>query len=60
VSLATPPPKEAQLVGLTYASVTPAQKKENRASWGAPEVMGTVVVLGLVAVIYLYFSFWLG
>jgi SSS family solute:Na+ symporter len=60
VSLATPPPREAQLTGLTYASVTPEQRMENRASWGTAEVAGTAVVLGLVAVIYLYFSFWLG
>jgi SSS family solute:Na+ symporter len=59
VSLATPAPPPPQLVGLTYASTTPEQRAENRASWGAREVLGTAVVLGLVGTIYLYFSFWL-
>ena len=59
VSMVTPAPPEAQIRGLTYASTTPEQRAENRASWGMPEVLGTVVVLGLVLGVYLYFSFWL-
>lgn len=59
ISLMTPPPSEAQITGLTYGSFTREQNAENRASWGMPEVLGTVVVLGLVVVIYVYFSFWL-
>ena len=59
VSMLTPAPSEAQIRGLTYSSVTPEQRAENRASWGAPEVIGTVVVLGMVLGVYLYFSFWL-
>jgi solute:Na+ symporter, SSS family len=59
ISLATSPPSEEKVRGLTYASVTAQQRNESRASWGAPEVLGTVVVLGLVATVYIYFSFWL-
>lgn len=59
ISLMTPAPQAAQIRGLTYDSVTPEQRAENRASWGTPDVAGTVVVLGLVVTIYLYFSFWL-
>lgn len=59
VSMMTRPPSEAQVNGLTYASVSPAQRAENRASWSAVDVVGTVVVLGMVLMIYLYFSFWL-
>jgi SSS family solute:Na+ symporter len=59
MSLAGQPPAEAQIEGLTYASQTPEQRRENRASWGLPEVFGTAVVLGLVLLIYIYFSFWL-
>jgi solute:Na+ symporter, SSS family len=59
VSLVTPPPPAEQIRGLSYGSQTPQQKAENRASWGAPDVIGTAVVLGLVLLIYLYFSFWL-
>ncbi len=59
VSLLTAPPKYEQIVGLTYATTTPEQKKERRESWGLVEVLMTVVVLGLVLGLYLYFSFWL-
>ncbi|MCW5983059.1 MAG: sodium:solute symporter [Bryobacteraceae bacterium] len=59
VSLATPPPSEEKVRGLTYASTTPEQRAENRASWDYREVLGTVVVLGMVLGAYLYFSFWL-
>lgn len=59
-SLTAPAPNEAQVVGLTYRSVTPAQHEEVRRSWGWPDVLGTLLVLGLVLGIYLYFSFWLG
>jgi len=38
---------------------TAEQKKESRESWGLVEVLMTVVVLGLVLGMYLYFSFWL-
>jgi SSS family solute:Na+ symporter len=44
---------------LTYATATPEQKKESRESWGLVEVLMTVVILGLVLGLYLYFSFWL-
>ena len=59
VSLLTAPPKYEQIVDLTYATATPEQKKESRQSWGLVEVLMTVVVLGLVLGLYLYFSFWL-
>ena len=59
VSLLTPKPSEEQIVGLTYATATEEQKRENRASWNCWDVLATVVVLGLVLGFYLYFSFWL-
>jgi SSS family solute:Na+ symporter len=59
-SLLTPPPAEAQIRGLTYASVTGEARREIRASMGRIEILLTVVVLGLVLGMYLYFSFWLG
>lgn len=42
--------------GLTYASIDRAAV---RASWNWVDVAGTVVVLGLVALVYLCFSFWI-
>jgi len=59
VSLLTAPPNTEQIVGLTYATSTPEQRKERRESWNYIDVLGTVLVLGLVLGMYLYFSFWL-
>ncbi len=59
VSLVTAPPNYEQIVDLTYATTSPEQKKERRESWGLVDVVITVVVLGLVLGLYLYFSFWL-
>ena len=59
VSLVTAPPNYEKIADLTYATATPEQKKECRESWGLLEVLITVVVLGLVLGLYLYFSFWL-
>ena len=59
VSLLTAPPNYEKIADLTYATATPEQKKESRESWGLVEVLMTVLVLGLVLGLYLYFSFWL-
>jgi SSS family solute:Na+ symporter len=59
VSLLTPAPDEQKIVNLTYATATAEQKKENRESWNYVDVLWTAAVLGLVAGMYLYFSFWL-
>ena len=58
-SLLTKKPDEKQIAGLTYTTVTEKDKKDNRASWNKWDVLGTVVVLGLVLGLYLYFTFWL-
>lgn len=59
-SLTAPAPTAEQIAGLTYRSTTPEQRAENRASWGWPDVAGTLGVLALVLGVYVYFSFWLG
>jgi len=59
VSLTAPAQPEAKIAGLTYHALTPEQRAETRASWGAPEVAATALVLALVLGIYVYFSFWL-
>lgn len=56
VSRTAAPPDREQIKGLTFDSIDRAAV---RASWGAKDVVGTAVVLGLVAAIYIYFSFWL-
>jgi SSS family solute:Na+ symporter len=59
VSLVTPPPAYEKIRDLTYATATPEQKRESRESWNAVDVLATVVILGLVLGLYLYFSFWI-
>jgi solute:Na+ symporter, SSS family len=59
VSLAYPPPPPEKLQGLTYAGVTPRDRAEMRASWNGWDVFLTGLVLGLVLIMYVYFSFWL-
>ncbi len=59
VSYMTEAPDQEKISGLTFGTLTDKQRAENRDSWGAPEVIGTIVVLGLVAAVYIYFSFWL-
>ena len=56
VSLATAPPPERQLAGLTYATVSRAQRDASRRSWDWREVAGSAVVLALIAVTYVYFN----
>jgi SSS family solute:Na+ symporter len=55
VSYLTAPPAEAQLAGLTYATVTDEHRRESRGSWSRPEVVASAVVLLLILAAYLYF-----
>ncbi len=58
-SLTAPAPAAAQIAGLTYSAITKEQRDETRRSIGTADIIGTIVVLGMVLGIYLYFSFWL-
>jgi len=49
-------PDPERIRGLTFASIDRAAV---RASWGVKDVAATAAVLGLVAAIYVYFSFWI-
>jgi SSS family solute:Na+ symporter len=55
VSMFTPPASTAQLVGLTYRSVTAAQFADDRKSYGFWELFHTAVVASIVIGIYIYF-----
>ena len=55
-SKTAPAPDAEKIRGLTFASI---DRAEVRASWTRTDVILTSVVLGLVAAIYVYFSFWL-
>jgi len=58
VSFATAPPAREKIAELTWGSMTEAERRERRASWNQVDVLMTFAVLGLVAGIYLYFTFW--
>lgn len=56
VSYATDPPSDAQLEGLTYATVTDEQRAATRRSWSGIDVFSSAVVLVLILIAYLYFN----
>lgn len=55
-SYGAPPPKSEQIRGLTLATI---DREAVRRSYDRRDIAATVVVLGLVAAVYLYFSFWI-
>jgi len=56
VSLLTEKPKEEQIVGLTYGSLTAAHKEENSKRYTALDVVATLLVVGAVIGIMVYFT----
>lgn len=58
-SYLTQPQDPATIEGLTYNSGSEEDRAERRASWNKVDVAMTATVLGLVAAVYLYFSFWI-
>ena len=60
VSLSSTAPDLGRISGLTFRTLSALDKSEIRASWSRFDVLGTILVLGLVVGFYLYFSFWLG
>lgn len=55
VSYMTPEPDPAQIKSLTLATQTADDRAKTRASWGAMEVIGSLVVLACILGAYLYF-----
>lgn len=58
-SLSAPAQPATQIAGLTYSGLSPAEQAENRESWGASDVIASVLLVALVLVVYVYFSFWI-
>ena len=56
VSLATEPPAESRIAGLTYATVSDEERRTSRGSWGRIDVVNSAIVLGLILAAYLYFN----
>ena len=59
LSLMTAAPAASQTDGITWSGLSAQDKIDIRNSWNKWDVIGTVVVLGLVLGMYLYFTFWL-
>jgi SSS family solute:Na+ symporter len=55
VSYATTAPDDRVIAGLTFATATGDDRAKTRASWGAPEVLASLVVLAAIIGAYLYF-----
>jgi SSS family solute:Na+ symporter len=55
VSYMTPEPNPVQIRSLTFATQTAEDKAKTRASWGAAELLASVVVLSFIIGAYLYF-----
>lgn len=55
VSYATSAPDKEKISGLTYQTLTEADKRESRASWTWKDVAWSVLLMTIIVVIYLYF-----
>ena len=58
-SLTAPAPEPARIESLTFATLGDDFKRENRASWNKVDVIGSILVIGLVLAAYAYFWTWL-
>jgi len=56
VSLLSEKPKEEQLQGLTFSTVSAAQKAESRASWSTIDVILSLGVVVFILAVFIYFS----
>jgi SSS family solute:Na+ symporter len=55
VSYLTEAPNARQITGLTFATISKEDKAKTRASWGAMELVASIVVLACILFAYLYF-----
>jgi SSS family solute:Na+ symporter len=55
VSVVTPKAPPEQIAGLTYSTVSHEQTAQERDSYGFWEIFHTVVIVGIIAAIYIYF-----
>ena len=56
VSYATKPPDYAKISGLTFSTLSEADRRETRASWNIKDVLLSVLLIALIISIYLYFT----
>ncbi|MCA9257409.1 MAG: hypothetical protein KDA33_17300, partial [Phycisphaerales bacterium] len=55
VSYATAPPCSDRIQGLTFGTLSDEDRRKSRASWGAGDVVTSIVVMIIIVVAYLYF-----
>jgi SSS family solute:Na+ symporter len=55
-SYLTPPPDEAQIRSLTFATTTAEDRSSSRASWGTGEILASCFVMACIIFAYLYFT----
>lgn len=55
VSLFTKAPSEEKIRGLVFGTSTAEQRAATRASWGAWEVVHSVIIIGITVAFYIYF-----
>ena len=56
VSYLTEAPSYERISGLTYGTITAADREKSRASWSKIDVILSFVLLAIIAVIYMYFT----
>jgi SSS family solute:Na+ symporter len=56
VSFMTEKPSEAQLAGLTYGTLSEGQKANTRNSYGLPDIIASVFIIGIIIAILTYFT----
>lgn len=56
VSLLTPAPTFEKIKGLTYATTVAADKARSRASWNTRDVVLSMIIIVILALVLLYFS----
>lgn len=56
VSLFTPAPSYEHINGLTYGTTVAEDRERSRASWDRKDVINSLVVLAIIAMVLLYFS----
>ena len=55
ISQFTARPSLDMIRGLTFASVTPEQRAETRASWNKWDLINTAIIIGVIILFYIYF-----
>jgi SSS family solute:Na+ symporter len=56
VSMMYPAPSQAQLQGLTFGTISPEQRAENKASYNWVDIVTSVLIIGIVGYIMISFS----